>query len=151
PGRRPEGAPGRLPGRPRSATRRRVDLSRGGPTPGADGGQRRKALDAGRGQATAHTGGCLMNGPNHAGPIDTGAGAGLRDASQVDDEDPQVTRVLKDYLESLERGEIPDRQAFFARHPAVADKLAAYFDSLEFIQRAVTQVRSPVEPTPLIV
>jgi serine/threonine protein kinase/Flp pilus assembly protein TadD len=61
-------------------------------------------------------------------------------ASQL--EDPRVIRAVQEYLAALEAGCRPDRRAFLARRPEIADALAGCLDALEFVHSAVPSLHS---------
>jgi serine/threonine protein kinase/predicted Zn-dependent protease len=48
-------------------------------------------------------------------------------------DDPRVVSAVEEYVNALEAGERPDRQAFLARHADIADALAGCLDGLDFI------------------
>jgi serine/threonine protein kinase len=51
-------------------------------------------------------------------------------------EEREVIRALQEYRNALEAGRKPNRQELLARHPAVADELAACLDTLDLVQQA---------------
>ena len=51
-------------------------------------------------------------------------------------DDPRVLEAVREYQASLETGRHPDRRAFEARFPEVADALAGCFDALDFMRAA---------------
>jgi tRNA A-37 threonylcarbamoyl transferase component Bud32 len=53
----------------------------------------------------------------------------------VPSENGPLGEVLAGYLQTVERGENPDRQALLAGHPELADELAAYFADLDRMNR----------------
>jgi tetratricopeptide (TPR) repeat protein/tRNA A-37 threonylcarbamoyl transferase component Bud32 len=55
-------------------------------------------------------------------------------------EDPRVIAALEEYLSALEAGQPIDRHEFLARHATIADVLAKYLESLEFVQIAVPEL-----------
>jgi WD40 repeat protein/predicted Ser/Thr protein kinase len=46
-----------------------------------------------------------------------------------------VDRVLADYLQRLDRGEVVDRDGLIAEHPQLVDELRAYFDDLDEVEQ----------------
>ena len=56
--------------------------------------------------------------------------------SPAAEDDPRVLRAVEEYLAARLAGAVPDRQAFLARHAAIADALADCLDGLDFIQQA---------------
>jgi serine/threonine protein kinase/tetratricopeptide (TPR) repeat protein len=55
------------------------------------------------------------------------------------DLDAHLAQVLDDYLAALETGTAPPREELLARHPELADDLAACLGSLDFIRRAAAR------------
>jgi eukaryotic-like serine/threonine-protein kinase len=55
-------------------------------------------------------------------------------------DDPRVIEAVEAYFAALEAGEKPDRHAFLASYPDVAEALAACLDNLEFIRTAAPQL-----------
>jgi serine/threonine protein kinase len=51
-------------------------------------------------------------------------------------DDREVVRALQEYRSAMEAGRKLPRQEFLARHPAVADELAACLDALDLVQQA---------------
>src|SRR5262245_32023787 len=49
-------------------------------------------------------------------------------------DEERVLQAACDYLAELEAGRMPDRQAYLARHPELADALAEAFDGIELAQ-----------------
>jgi serine/threonine protein kinase/Flp pilus assembly protein TadD len=64
-------------------------------------------------------------------------------ASGSDLDDPRVLRAVEEYAELLHGGERPDREAFLARHPDIADALARCLDGLEFVHAAGHDLSRP--------
>jgi serine/threonine protein kinase len=76
-------------------------------------------------------------------------------------QDESVNRIIADYLQSIERGEVPDRAALLARHPELANELSAFFADHDRFQKgaaplaqaltlppsAASATASPVGPT----
>ncbi|HJT33375.1 MAG TPA: protein kinase, partial [Pirellulales bacterium] len=70
----------------------------------------------------------------------------LDEASSARDE--KLEQVLAEYLRSAERGENPDRQAFVAAHPDLADELRSFFHSQDALQRMAAPLRAAaLDPT----
>src|SRR5262249_19666164 len=69
-------------------------------------------------------------------------------------DDPRVVSAVEEYVNALEAGERPDRQAFLARHADIADALAGCLDGLDFIYAVGPQLEdapstAAVAPSPL--
>jgi tRNA A-37 threonylcarbamoyl transferase component Bud32 len=47
----------------------------------------------------------------------------------------RVNRIVAEYLQSIERGEVPDRAALLAGHPDLADELSAFFADHDRFQK----------------
>jgi eukaryotic-like serine/threonine-protein kinase len=58
-------------------------------------------------------------------------------------DDPRVIEALEEYQAAIEAGEKPDRQAFLARHAAVAEALAECLDGLEALHAAGPSAHQP--------
>ena len=61
-------------------------------------------------------------------------------------DDPRLLRVVQEYLTELEAGRHPDRAAFVARVPELADQLAPYLDALDAVHSAAPLLASPPVP-----
>jgi serine/threonine protein kinase/tetratricopeptide (TPR) repeat protein len=59
--------------------------------------------------------------------------------------DGRLVEALDQYLAALQTGVEPDKEAFFARYPDLAEDLAQCLASLEFIRQAAVKSVSPVE------
>ena len=55
-------------------------------------------------------------------------------------DDVRLTQAMTEYLEALEAGHRPDRDALLARHPEFAEELAASLDGIDFIQHVAPQL-----------
>jgi serine/threonine protein kinase len=55
-------------------------------------------------------------------------------------DDPRLARALEDFLAECREGQAPDRSAFLARHPEIADALGECLDGLAFVQSAAPYV-----------
>jgi serine/threonine protein kinase len=65
------------------------------------------------------------------------------------DDDPRVMAVAREYLAELEAGRSPDRRAYLARHPALADALAECFDGIDLAHAAGRALGRRAEPPEL--
>ncbi len=54
------------------------------------------------------------------------------------DEDPRLIRAAQEYLAALEAGRRPERAAFVARFPGLAEQLAPYLDALDMVHGAAS-------------
>jgi WD40 repeat protein len=54
-----------------------------------------------------------------------------------------VDRVIADYLQAVERGQVPDRAALLRDHPDVADQLKSFFADYDRVGRNATAFRLP--------
>jgi serine/threonine protein kinase len=50
--------------------------------------------------------------------------------------DAPINRIIADYLQSIEKGEVPDRASLLARHAEIAEELSAFFADHDRFQRA---------------
>src|SRR5690349_6998673 len=69
------------------------------------------------------------------GPGAMAAGSGL--------DDPRVVQAMEEYLKLLQAEERPDRDAFLARYPEVADALAMCLQGLDFVHAAGADLSRP--------
>ena len=49
------------------------------------------------------------------------------------DDDPRLVRAAQEYLAALEAGRRPERGAFVARFPDLAEQLGPYLDALDMV------------------
>src|SRR5262249_50387221 len=68
----------------------------------------------------------------------------MNDALYTNSADGRLVQALDDYLALCEAADLPDRDAFLARYPELAEELKECLASLEFIHRAA--VRAPFPP-----
>jgi WD40 repeat protein/serine/threonine protein kinase len=55
-------------------------------------------------------------------------------------DDPRLVQALEEYRSALDAGRRPDRQAFLARHPEIAEALADCLDGLEFVHAVAPEL-----------
>jgi serine/threonine protein kinase len=72
----------------------------------------------------------------------------MNDPSRPELDDPRVIAALDEYLAALEAGQRPNRQAFLARHAAVADALAECLDGMEALHEASSSTQLPAAGLP---
>jgi serine/threonine protein kinase len=73
--------------------------------------------------------------PNN--PVSAGAAGGL--------DDPRVLQAMEEYLKLLQSGWHPDRDAFLARYPHVAQALAVCLQGLDFVHAAGAELSHPAK------
>src|SRR5262249_17116502 len=133
PGRRPRRAERRPPRSDHPPQHRGTGLGRGGRPDGPPARRRPHALGP-RPEAAP---------PPDRGPTMT---ASLYPTSQTD---ARLVQALDAYLAALQAGRAPDRDAFLAEYPELADDLTDCLASLEFIrQAAVPPLPTVTDPTP---
>src|SRR5262249_55369374 len=107
-GRRPRPAARGLPRGHHPAQPRSADLPRGGTANGPQPRLRGKTREAGRGEPAAASGRTAMNPTQDQTPADA----------------PRLFAAVQEYLGELEAGRRPDRRAFVARFPDLAEAMA---------------------------
>jgi WD40 repeat protein/tRNA A-37 threonylcarbamoyl transferase component Bud32 len=63
-------------------------------------------------------------------------------------EEERLDEILGAYLEAADTGEAVDRRDLFARHPDLADRLAAFFDGHDHLERVTMPLRPGAPPMP---
>ncbi len=58
-------------------------------------------------------------------------------------DDPRVHQAVEEYLQLLQTEQRPDRQAFLARYPDLADALAGCLQGLDFVHAAGADLSHP--------
>jgi serine/threonine protein kinase len=58
-------------------------------------------------------------------------------------DDPRLLRAVQEYLQELEAGQQPDRDALAKRFPDLAEAMAPYLDALDVVQAAVPLLHPP--------
>src|SRR3954469_5444271 len=56
-------------------------------------------------------------------------------------DDPRVAAAMQHYLDALEAGAPPPREAFLAEHSAIADQLASCLDGLALVHAAAQSIQ----------
>jgi serine/threonine protein kinase len=78
---------------------------------------------------------------NAQGTCDSGSAVGISL-----EQTGQIVHILESYLNELERGGRPSREAFLAEHPELGPVLAGYLEKLELLHRAASALHdSPPE------
>jgi hypothetical protein len=75
----------------------------------------------------------------------------VRSESAAGGDDARLVQALEEYRAALDAGRRPDRQAFLARHPEIAEALADCLDGLEFVHAVapeLSQDGAPALPDP---
>src|SRR4051812_14418411 len=54
--------------------------------------------------------------------------------------------IIADYVQQVEAGAVPDREALLARHPLLADRLRAYFADCDRLDRQAAPLRLSAAP-----
>src|SRR5215468_8321030 len=69
-----------------------------------------------------------------------------------DANDPSTTSgdpldaVIAEYVQQVEAGLVPDREAVLARHPELAERLRAYFADCDRLDRQAADLRLAADP-----
>src|SRR6476659_8792871 len=58
-----------------------------------------------------------------------------------DGDDPRIVAAVQEYMSAIDRGELPDRKQFLARHVAIAEPLSKCLDGLELVHRATANLK----------
>src|SRR5262249_39954976 len=61
-------------------------------------------------------------------------------------DDPRIVEALEEYLQAVEAGERPNRQAFLARHAEIAQALDSCLDGMEALHVAASSVAPSPQP-----
>ncbi len=56
--------------------------------------------------------------------------------------------IIADYVQHVEAGRVPDREALLARHLDLADRLRAFFADCDRLDRQAADLRLSADPTP---
>jgi len=67
--------------------------------------------------------------------------AQLQHSGDENADDPRIVAAVQEYMSSIDRGELPDRKQFLARHVAIAEPLSKCLDGLELVHRATVDLK----------
>src|SRR5437763_858748 len=62
--------------------------------------------------------------------------------------DDPLDAVIAEYVQQVEAGEVPEREALLARHPELAKRLRAFFADYDRLDRQAAELRLPADPNP---
>src|SRR5262245_61199998 len=62
--------------------------------------------------------------------------------------DDPLDAIIAEYVQQVEAGEVPDREALLARYPKLADQLRAFFIDYDRLDRKGAELRLPADPDP---
>src|SRR5215831_12082814 len=54
--------------------------------------------------------------------------------------------MIADYVQQVEAGAVPDREALLAKHPKLADRLRAFFADYDQLDRQAAELRLSADP-----
>jgi WD40 repeat protein/tRNA A-37 threonylcarbamoyl transferase component Bud32 len=54
--------------------------------------------------------------------------------------------IIADYVQQVEAGQVPDREALLAQHPELADRLRAFFADFDRLDRQAAELRLSADP-----
>src|SRR5712692_7589400 len=64
----------------------------------------------------------------------------------MSEHDDQLDAILADYLQQVEAGQVPDREALLAQHPEHAERLRAFFADYDRLDRQAADLRLSADP-----
>src|SRR6516225_8641977 len=67
------------------------------------------------------------------------------DDSKAAASDP-LDAVIADYVQQVEAGQVPDREALLAQHPELAERLRAFFADYDRLDRQAADLRLSADP-----
>jgi WD40 repeat protein/tRNA A-37 threonylcarbamoyl transferase component Bud32 len=62
------------------------------------------------------------------------------------DSDDPLDAIIADYVQQVEAGQVPDREALLVRHPDLADRLRAFFADYDRLDRQAAELRLSADP-----
>src|SRR5262245_39848652 len=68
-----------------------------------------------------------------------------RRGTEFNPDDPRIVNTVREYLEKLETGQVPDRDAFINRYPVLSTAIRECLDGLELVHKTL-QAEPPPRP-----
>jgi predicted Ser/Thr protein kinase len=62
------------------------------------------------------------------------------------DSNEPLDAIIADYVQQVEAGQVPDREALLARHPDLAERLRAFFADCDRLDRQANELRLSADP-----
>ena len=67
----------------------------------------------------------------------------MNEEANPDSRETRLQSLIAEYLQAIEAGKVPDRKSLLARHPDLADSLAAFFLDHDRMHRRAEEIREP--------
>src|SRR5438132_14393744 len=64
----------------------------------------------------------------------------------MSEHDDSLDAIIADYLQQVEAGQVPDREALLAQHPEHAERLRAFFADCDRLDRQAADLRLSADP-----